>query len=618
MGVRGVGGGTKGSQLGWHRRRARCDVSGRLALALALLWANASAPGRVAAQVPESGPDADSTLLIQTAAASFDPIGDRAAAGAWQDADEAFNVALDALDLVRARAFAGSGQEALAEVDRRVAELDVALRAEDPTRVRAAVAAIKSALAPLAPGLGLTAASGDAVATALAWRDALSALLALGDGGQWIPMRNAALDLHADILARRAPVSLAAGPNGADAVERLRIFSMRLFAASLDQSSSETATSAELFRVAMDDLLVALDIEPAPTSAATAEGGTRFRAFLVEGRPGEVVSMPLVAEGIPPSGLGGFELELRWSPTALRLVDVTWESGQGSFSRDDSAGRATLRYPQAPTGPSGRAVLAQLQFDVRAAEVGARDYLPADEIEVFESRIDEARDAIRLADVATSARRLTDAYAVFVGGRDLPGSLYGGLAPLGLAEPLAGQLLELVDLASQPAISSEAVIPIDLLVQLLSELDAGLSRALDRFAEAIAPAGTIPVLLELRSATDTRGAPLPAGESLSGRVILSPASLPESIADAQPEATPTLPGSLIEALGELTPIAGGVVTGTLGSTTQADPASPGASTGAPDGAPGLPLPLLAVLVLALAAGAVSAYLARRTGLDPPS
>ena len=40
------------------------------------------------------------------------------------------------------------------------------------------------------------------------------------------------------------------------------------------------------------------------------------------------------------------------------------------------------------------------------------------------------------------------------------------------------------------------------------------------------------------------------GESLPGRVILSPASLPESIADAQPEATPTLPGSLIEALGD--------------------------------------------------------------------
>ena len=67
-----MGGGTKGSQLGWHRRRARCDVSGRLALALALLWANASAPGRVAAQAPETGPDADSTLLIQSAAASFD------------------------------------------------------------------------------------------------------------------------------------------------------------------------------------------------------------------------------------------------------------------------------------------------------------------------------------------------------------------------------------------------------------------------------------------------------------------------------------------------------------------------------------------------------------------
>ena len=575
---------------------------------LALLLAAASAPGRSAAQAPGAGSEADTAFLIQAAAASFDPIGDRAAAGAWQEADEAFNVALDALDLVRPRALADAGEQAMAEVDRRVGDLDVALRAEDPTRVRAAVAAIKSALAPLAPGIGLAATSGDAVATALAWRDALTGLMALGDGGQWIPMRNAALDLHADILARRAPVSLAAGPSGAFAVERLRIFSMRLFAASLDQSPAAAAIAADLYRAAMEDLLVALDIEPAPTSTAVSEGALRFRAFLVEGRPGEVVGMPLVAEGIPQVGLGGFELELRWSPTALRLVDVAWESGQGSFSRDDSSGRATLRYPQAPTGPSGRAVLAQLRLEVLDADVAARDYLPANEIEALESSIGEARDAIRIADVAKAAGRLTDAYSAFVWGINSPGSLYRGLAPLGLADPIAAQLLELVDLSSQPSISSEALIPIDLLVQLLSELDAGLDAALERFASEIAPAGTIPVLLELVSATDTRGAPIPAGASLPGRVLLAPAAL-----DAPPQAvaTPTLPASLIEALGALTPIAGAVVTGTHAATPQ-DGVAAGSSRATRVEAPGLPLPLLLALVLALAAGGMAVFLSRRS------
>ena len=75
MGVRGVGGGTKGSQLGWHRRRARCDVSGRLALALALLWANASAPGRVAAQV-QSGAQAQAvTEPVSALVAACEALG---------------------------------------------------------------------------------------------------------------------------------------------------------------------------------------------------------------------------------------------------------------------------------------------------------------------------------------------------------------------------------------------------------------------------------------------------------------------------------------------------------------------------------------------------------------
>ncbi len=565
----------------------------------------------------QTDPAAAAAEQLGQVGAAFDAVGDRAAAGAWQEADGAYNFALDALDAARPALEAAAGQSAVdayLRIDGILVDLDVALRAEDPTRVRAAIAGIKSELAPLVPGSGLSPASGDAADTVLAWRDALVAMLALGDSGEWIPMRNATLDLHADILARRDAVAAAAGPEGEAAVERLRIFTMRLFAASLDQSPEDARQAARFYREAIDGLLAALGVQAASPSAPAPEpsGGLRFRAFQVQAPAGQVFSMPLVAEEIPEIGLGGFELVLHWSPTALRLVDVVWETGQGSFSRDDAAGRAELRFPQAPTGPSGRAVLAQLQFDLRSADFDPRDYMPEAEIGQLESALDQARDDIRRAAVPSAASRLTDAYARLLEGRDRSGSLYTLLESMGMAEVLAADLLELIDLASQPSISSETEVPVDLLIQLLGNVERELAAGLQRQDEQLSPSGGIPVTLELISVTDTTGQVI-AAQTSPGLVLPPDAGLPG--AEALP-AEPTIPAELqdgapAESLDGTRVFTGTPASALDGPTSDESGAEPAdTDRGEPSGGR-LPWPMIIALGLALLAGGVAVWSAGR-------
>lgn len=540
--------------------------------------------------------------LVISMAAAFDQVGDRAAAGAWQEADAAYNQAIDAIDTGRSTLETELGPaaiEAFARVDSLLSDLDVALRAEDPTRVRAAVAEIKGELAPLAPGLGGSSA-GDAVAIVVAWRDALVGMMALRDAGQWTAMRNAALDVHAEILARGPVVALATGPEGSAQVERLRIFNTRVFAASLEQNPEAAEVAAAYYRQAIDALLTTLGVLPAATPTPVAGQGMRFRAFQVEGALASLISMPLVVEDAPSIGLGSFEVLARWSPSALRMTDIQWEIGQGSYRLDEAAGRAELRFPTAPTGPSGDVVIAQLRFEVLEPDFDPRDFLPASEIEALESALDAALEDFRVSNIPRAAARLTEAYDALESGRGRAESLYATLDSAGLALPLSKGLLELVDLTSLPSISSEAEVPIDLLVQLVAEARAILDRSLTAYALTLASEGSLPVRIDALAASDTTGAPIPLAPSVHGQVIL-----PASAQDRPPTSVtlPTLPAGLDEAAAADSPRPAGVVTGSL-------PASKGAAT---SGGPARRMPpiLILALILALVAGAAAVRYSRQ-------
>jgi hypothetical protein len=574
-----------------------------LAVATGLMGLTAAAATPAMAQeVSEATAEPPTARGLAIAMASaFDQVGDRAAAGAWQEADAAYNQALDAIDAGRSTLEAELGPtaiEAFARVDFLLSDLDVALRAEDPTRVRAAVAEIKGELASLAPGLGGSTA-GDAVAIVVAWRDALVGMMALRDAGQWTAMRNAALDVHAEILARGPAVALATGPAGAAQVERLRIFNTRLFAASLEQSPEAAEVAAGYYRRAIDALLTALDVLPAATPTPTAGQGMRFRAFQVEGTLASLVNMPLVVEDAPSIGLGSFEVLARWSPSALRLTDIQWEIGQGSYRLDEAGGRAELRFPTAPTGPSGDIVIAQLRFEVLKAGFDPREFLPASDIEALESALAAAVEDFRVSNIPRAAARLMEAYDALESGRGQAESLYSTLDAAGLASALSDGLLELVDLSSLPSISSEAEVPIDLLVQLVAEVQANLDRSVAAYASTLASEGSLPVLIDAISATDTTGASIGLAPSIPGQIILPASAV---LPAPTPAALPSVPPGMGQEAGSGSPIPSGVVSGSL-------PASPGIPAREPSSRSVPPI-LIAALILALVAGAAAVRYAR--------
>jgi len=588
---------------GWKRRAAAVVVALSVAAVPGAVTAAPSAQG-----TPESG---DPQVRLQAISNAFGAVADRAAEGSWQRADAAYNEAVGALDEGRPLLEAALGPaagEALGRAEARLGDLDLALVAEDAAEVRAVVSVIQAALAGLAPGIAVTAVPEEASRIVIAWRDALGPIAARGEAGQWIEMRNAAIALQEAIAAQSPQVARAAGPGGEPALRQARVFASRLFAASLDQSRSDAAVAAELYREAMDRLLVALGALPPPSPSPAPNTRTRFRAFQAEGRVGDAIIVPIIAEAIPPLGLGSYEIRLQWSPAALRWVEVTWGAGVGTVRRDDALGYADLTLPQAPSGPSGNPVLAQVRFQITGSTVDGRAYLPHDELAAIEQAARGGLDNVRRGNTPRAAADLARAYTQFARGRDRPGSLYLALARHGLAEPLADGLLGVLDLTSEPAETDEIVLA-------LSDLGTRLEATLAAYLDQITLDVDIPITLEVLGATDTLGTPLRLLDPVPGGVVLPAQALDATAAPiADDDRTPTvLPAretvaSAGDQRGRM-----GIVTGVPPSPPTTSPAAarPTDVTGA-----AFPLPVVAAIAAAFAVGAAAMWWTARQG--PPA
>lgn len=531
--------------------------------------------------------------------AAFDAIGERAAEGAWQRADAAYNEALAAIDGERPALEAALGDPArvaLADAERLLPDLEAALTDEDLVRLNIAIAAIQARIGALAPGVTLTAVPASIADTVLAWRDAVAAAVAKGRAGQWIEMRNAMIEVNDDI-ARQADPVVRAAPGAQGAMDRARIFGQRLFIAALDQSPADTDTGAALVAEAIDAILVQLGALPAP-SPTPSGAQARFRVFEVRAAAGEIVAVPILGQAIPQIGLGSLDLRVRWSPTALRLVDVAWEAAAGRMVRDDVAGVAALVLPQAPTGPAGNPILATLQFEVRSGTVEARQYLPREEVAELETAISDAQRQVRLGDLPKTAKALAGAYAMLAAGRSRPDSLYARLDRAGLATPLADRVLAVLDLAIAPAEADRILVGLDELQDAWTATQAG-------YLTAITAVVDVPVSLDVIGATDTLGGRLALMAPLDGGVVVTSAAVPDG-GTSTTAAPATAPPAVETAAAAGATVPSLVITGTV-------PAGGGGQGRGGSPAPGFPRAVVVMLVAAFAIGGAAAAWASRRG-----
>lgn len=529
---------------------------------------------------------------MEAVADALQRIADEAAGGRWQEADAAFNGALDAMDAHRPTLEAAVGApaiDAFAQLDALLVELDEALRVEDPAQVGAVVGTMRGRLAAIAPGLRAVAISEEAAETLVRWRRAPDEMLALGRAGQWRDMRNAAIDLIDDVSRRGPQVIAAAGEGAEQPLKVVRVFAMRFRAAALDQSITDAERSARFYREAVDELLTAMRVLPAPTATAGRDTRLRFRVWEVESQVGWQATVPVAAEGIPSIGMGSYSLRVRWSPAALRLLEVNWDVGEGSLLRNDPAGTVELSLPQAPTGPSGDSVLARLEFEVLSDDYDVAGLLPAQEYEAIRTAIEEATGHISLADIPKAASVLEVAYARYMDGEGVRGTLYDLLEREGLAQGLADQLLTALDLASQPA-------DVDVTVAALGLTRQTLEDSLRLYRARLGSNISLPVSIEVLEVRDTRGIALPVRNEISGGVHLAESVL-EPVA-------PTVPPELIAQAA--------TDAGTSGSSTPGAPGAASADDGqSPRAGSGVPLPLVVALLAASILGAGAVWWASR-------
>jgi hypothetical protein len=267
-------------------------------------------------------------------------------------------------------------------------------------------------------------------------------------------------------------------------------------------------------------------------------------------------------------------------------VDVRWEVGQGETLRGEP-GTVDLRLAQAPTGPRGSAIVAQLTFLARSDVVVPRDYLPTSDLELIEMAVSTARDRIRDADVPLAAGVLMDAYLAFARGQGESGKLFTTLDKVGMAVLVERTLLHALDVVSAPAET-------DVMLLALRDVDATLRSAVAAYGEALDKQHGVPILVETLSATDTRGSPLASADNVPGAVDVT----------------------LTAASGEPTVLAVETEEEAVTATPLPMPSAssspvPNASSGVPSPARGIPVALLVALAVAATAGAIAVAWARQ-------
>lgn len=589
----------------------------RLALGLVLgvlaVRAVADVPTPVASQTPTSGALAEPARGV---AAAFRAVADAAGAAVddadWQRVDATYNnVLLAAIDLHRP-AFAGAGADgapALAAIDGALARLGAALDGLDAAGIRAEADAVAAVLDLYAPGL---AGGAPTVASALAeWRGLRAdyeRLFARQQAGEdtWRDMRNAAIALI-DRVDARAPAVVAAVPGQALTVQRLGVLALRLRMAALQQSSDEAAAAGRLTDAALDALDRAAATAGVPAPAP--EGPLVFEGQPVVASPGQTVAIPIIARGVAEAGgLGGFVLDIRWSPRALQMERVEWGGlgGSAASATDAAAGHHVLELPPAPVGPEVDTEVARLMMTVLGVTPDPADLLPPGALTQLEGALGAAAAGARSGDLAAAGAALFAAYAAYADGQGTPGSLAARFAAVGQAELVDAAWLALLERISRPEPAGT-----DAVIEAIEGARAALAGAVGAHGAALGADGGIPIVIEVISATDLRGRPIAARASVPARVLTTGLIEPPAGGEAAPGAAPP---------------AGGL------ATTDGDPASPPPPVDTvPDDVPAArpadatPAPtgpaatsrdarrLAALVALAVVAGALAALASARRG-----
>ena len=307
---------------------------------------------------PPPGPSVGERVawLVQAFDAVSQAAGVAADDSSWQRADDAFNLALDALDAHQAPLVEQLGEPAaavFAQVEARLAPLAGALDGTDVVGVRVIVAQMRDLLDNLAPVAGGGDVAPQQGAVLQDWQATRERAGLLLESGRWRDARNEAIALLDDIAGRGALVDRLS-PTAALAVQDAELFAQRMRAAAIDQAAADGAAAGRAFDRALQTLLVESGAAPPPTPVPAATGSTRFRGYQVVGGPGEQIDVPVVVEAVPQIGLGAIDLTVAWSPAALQLLDVDWSLDAGEHQRDDGAGRVRLSLPRSTHRPDGR------------------------------------------------------------------------------------------------------------------------------------------------------------------------------------------------------------------------------------------------------------------------
>ena len=571
-----------------------------------------------------ASPQAEAARSI---AAAFRALADVASAAAddagWQQADDTYNnVVLAALDLHRpSLELAGDvARGPLATVDGALFQVGQALDSQDAARIRSEAERVAAALDALAPGL---AGSAPALGTALAgWRELAAdfeRLSARQRGGEdvWRDMRNAAIALMDDVAAREASVA-AAVPAGAVALQRVRVMAYRMRMAALDQSADAAASALALFERAMDELETSVSTGGVPPREVPAI--LSFEGLPVVGQVGQSVAVPIMTRGVADvGGLGGFVLDIRWSPRALRMDDVRWNLGgaASATANDVAAGHYILELPPAPVGPEVDARVAELVMTVLGVTPDAADYVPSEPLAALNDALDEAERLTLSGEVAMASARLFGAYAGFADGNGVMGSLYARLEEVDRSALVETAWLGLLDRASRPEPAGA-----DAIVEAIGAARAALAGGVEAYVTSLSTDGGIPITIDVISATDLAGRSLATRKSVAGRVLTSGLATPTAIgspddgagsgapAGAPPTEPPgmdSLPPGTVPPLGA--GAGGGAPAGSAGAAGGAgdSDAVAEAGDGRPDGRLGI------ALAAALLIGGLGALLSARRG-----
>ncbi|MEO8083440.1 MAG: hypothetical protein ABI780_06420, partial [Ardenticatenales bacterium] len=490
-----------------------------------------------------------------------------------------------------------------------LAAVGQALDAQGADRIRAEAERVVSAMDVLAPGIAGGAPTVGAAVTG--WRALLREYIRLADrqrAGEdtWRDMRNAAIAIIDDVAAR-APAVAAALPSEGPALDRARMLSYRMRMAALDQSGDQAAAAARMVTGVLDALDAAAASPGVPS--APSEARLWFEGVPVVAQIGQTVAVPIVTHGVSEvGGLGGFVLDVRWSPRALRLESVDWRLGDASRSataNDAAAGHYVLELPPAPVGPEVDQRVAELNMTVLGVAPDPSDYVPSDMLSSLQSALSDAEAHVRTGELARASSSLFDAYIAFDEGRDAQGSLYSRLDGVGQAGAVDIVWVELLDRSSRPDPAGT-----DAVVESITAARAALDAGVAAYVRSLSNEGELPITIDVVSATSLAGRPLSSRPSVAARILttgLVTATAPSDDASALEDPTPDV-GVLAPSGAESPAGADGAAGGTPSSAAPESPSPAGRSD----------LRMVWALAAALALGALMAAFSSLRGRRRPS